>query len=134
MHRAALLTLLAAALVLPARGQFFAEGTRIYRGEAIDVALPEAADTLMVTYRPSSAIAHTVALPTGGARSVSWTPEEAGVVELSAVGTSQNVSVRFRSVPPGGLLILLLAGTILFGGAGFALKKLFEEDRPPPQI
>ncbi|MGI9173915.1 MAG: hypothetical protein ACR2GR_01165 [Rhodothermales bacterium] len=131
MRRAALLLLLAAALALPARGQFFAEGTRIYRGEAIDVAVPQGADTLVVTYRPSSAISHTVMLPTGGARSVSWTPEEAGVVALSAGGTSENVSVRFRSVPPGGLLILLLAGTILFGGAGFALKKLFEDDSPP---
>lgn len=94
-------------------------------GETVTLNFTEPVDTLRVTYRPGSNAARTEALPVGSP-AYAWTPNQAGVVRLEAAGTSQNVSVRFRSVPPAGLLILVLAGTILFGGALFAFKKLFE--------
>lgn len=133
MRKAALLFVLIAAAALPVRGQFLPESVRVYRGEPVEIPLPPSADTLLVTYRPSSAIARRVMLPASGGGAVRWTPTDAGVVALSTPGgPSQNVSVRFRGIPIGGLVVLLFAGTVLFGGAAFALKKLFEDD-PPPQ-
>jgi hypothetical protein len=89
------------------------------------VTLPAPTDTLLATYRPSTSIAHVDTLV--GAQQ--WTPTEAGVVALSTPGgDTQNVSVRFARTPLAGLAVLLVAGLILFGGAGFAFRKLFEDD------
>lgn len=105
-------------------------------GEPVTVTLPAPADTLLVTYRPNSSIARPVPIPTEGRQTVTWTPAEAGVVALSTPeGGGQNVSVRFDAPPVSGILVLLLAGAILFGGAVFAFVKLFQgappESDPP---
>ena len=82
-------------------------------------------DTLFVTYRPNSGIAMEEAVPVGGANSVTWTPSRAGVVSLATPdGASTNVSVRFDRTPASGVLILVLAGLILFGGAAFSMRAL----------
>jgi NSS family neurotransmitter:Na+ symporter len=97
-------------------------------GEAVNLTLPGAA-SLTVTYRPNSSIARSVTLPVGSDGVVVWTPEQAGVVALVIDGgTSRNVSVRFAGVPWLGIVVLAAAGTILFGGAGYGLKRLFEGD------
>ncbi len=129
--------LLAALLALgtaeAARAQFVAGDVLVTRGEAVRVTLPDTARALLATYRAGSDIlAETDTLradASGG--TVTWTPRQAGVVNLTvpgAGGPSQNVSVRFRAVPPGGVAVLVLAGCILFGGAAFAFRKLFEDD------
>jgi len=43
---------------------------------------------------------------------------------------AQNVSVRYAAYPASGIFILIVAGTILFGGAGFAMGKLLSEETP----
>jgi len=97
-------------------------------GEAVNLTLPGAA-SLTVTYRPNSSIARTVTLPVASDGAVVWTPEQAGVVALAVDGgTTRNVSVRFAGIPWLGVLVLAAAGTILFGGAGYGLKRLFEGD------
>ena len=54
-----------------------------------------------------------------------WTPSRAGVVALAtADGASRNVSVRFDETPISGLLILIVAGLVLFGGAALAMRAL----------
>jgi hypothetical protein len=58
-----------------------------------------------------------------------WTPSRAGLYVLSTPGgPSQTVSVRFISFPIKGLIILLIAFVVLFGGAGFASYHVFSRN------
>ncbi len=126
----ALLLFLVFAAAPRASAQIVLSNDDVVVGEAVTVTLPAAADTLVVTYRPNSAIAQRHYVPTGGRSSIEWRPERAGIVALSAPGQgSRNVSVRFAKTPLSGLLVLLLAGTALFGGMSFAMVQIFK-DRP----
>ncbi len=120
--------LLAALLLLPlpARAQLVPPGEVVRIGVPVTVAV-EGADTLYVVYRPNAAVSQRDVVLTGGAARVAWTPERAGVVQLVAGASKQNVSVRYVTPPAGGIFVLLVAGFILFGGAAYALKKLFED-------
>lgn len=112
-----------------AQAQLVDGSSLVLRGEPVQVSTitPEGpVDTLTVIYRPNAILARRVYLPTGGASTVEWTPETAGVVRLVAGAVEQNVSVRYRRPPIGGIMVLLLAGFILFGGATFAFRKLFQ--------
>ena len=42
-------------------------------------------------------------------------------------GPSRNLSVRFAELPTAGLLVLIVAGLILFGGAAWAMRMLLSE-------
>ena len=82
-----------------------------------------------MTYRPNSRIARSDSLAIGPDGSVTWIPEQAGVVALAVdAGPVRNVSVRFAGVPWLGVLVLLVAGTILFGGAAFGLRRMLRGD------
>lgn len=98
---------------------------KIILGESVTVILEQAQETLIVEYRPSSNIVTrdtlVSATPT---RNFEWTPKKPGVVRLNTRGGSKNVSVRFRGLSVNGLLVMLLAGVILFGGAGLAFRSL----------
>lgn len=82
---------------------------------------------ITATYRPGSSVENTSPVGiTGRSGRMTWIPSAAGIVTLSAtwesaagdtVTTTTNVSVRFRSTPAGGLLIMLLAGLLLVGGS-----------------
>lgn len=132
---AALLFLFGLMLWYPAaaHAQIEVEAEALYVGEPVEVTLPSGVDSLMVTYRPSSSISRTEIIPVGGAPVVEWTPAQPGVVRLAAEdGSAVNVSVRFQQIPAAGVVVLLLAGTILFGGAITASVLLFRgrpEDR-----
>jgi len=79
-----------------------------------------------VTYRPGSKVEKTdkVGL-TNLAGIVAWTPEDAGIVRISAkwgeagreTEISKNTSVKFASTPKAGIAIMLVAGLILIGGS-----------------
>lgn len=138
-----LATLLAAAALLaaPASAQLTFEPLPAAPGEAapaqpvqgqpVRITLPGPATSVKVVWRPNSAIPDTVTLdPTGS--SFVWTPTRAGVASVVTPDGAQNVSVRYASYPSSGILILILAGAILFGGAGFAMGKLLGDDPPPP--
>jgi hypothetical protein len=88
------------------------------------------ADTLIVTYRPGSNISHAEYIPlTNG--SYTWIPESAGIISLSTPGgPSQTISVRFETLPLSGLIMLIVAGSILFGGAIAASIRLFGKESP----
>lgn len=125
----ALATLATVAILAPAdraHAQFGLSTHQPVVGDPVLVAIPASADTLLVTYRPGSRIPTTQAIPTGGAGSVRWVPTRPGLVHLSVPGGGPGhyVSVRFRSRPTAGLAVLILAGSILFGGAGFAVREL----------
>ena len=119
-----LLVLLAVLAAVPALAQISTEPAAPVRGEPVTVTLGAPADELLVTYRPNSGIAVEETVPVSGTRAT-WTPSRAGVVSLATPdGTSQNVSVRFDETPVSGLLILIVAGLVLFGGAAFAMRAL----------
>ena len=129
--RLCILLLLLLAGTGEAAAQYVDLAEKPHVGDPVTVTLG-GADTLLVTYRPNSSIARLVRIPAEGRQTVVWTPAEAGVVALATPGGGQqNVSVRFDAPPLGGILVLLAAGTILFGGAVFAFVKLFQG--PPPE-
>ena len=86
---------------------------------------------VMVTYRPGSNVAATkVAGTTDGTGEIEWIPDHAGIATLEVEGDdasspSLTVSVRFRNVPTLGVILLMLAGMILFGGNGYSIAKTF---------
>ena len=110
-----------------AAAQYVSPEASLVVGRPVHITLPDPGDTLTVTYRPNSSIAAVDHLaPAAGSTSLTWTPHEAGVVQLATSnGASQSVSVRFSTPPISGILVLTLAGLILFGGAVFAFRRLF---------
>ncbi len=106
------------------------------RGEAVEVRLTgvESAAGVQLTaaYRPGSAteVSETVGI-FGSDGVLQWSPTDAGLSVLSANSgdeslASRNVSIRFDSTPPLGMLILLLAGLLLFGGTTVMLRRALE--------
>lgn len=138
--RYALTLLVAAALACPALAQIQFAPQPIepgqeapeapIKGQPILITLDEPAESVQVVWRPNSAIPDTVQLNPEGT-SFLWTPTKAGVATVVTPNGSQNISVRYDSFPGSGLLVLVLAGAILFGGAGFAMGKLLGGDEPP---
>lgn len=125
------LSLLLLALALPTSRAVAQDITDItpdapVRGEPVRVTFSEPADTVTVTYRPGAITASTETF-TPGATSFEFTPERAGVVAVTAGGTSQNLSVRFQRAPGAGIAVMALAGLILFGGAVLSLRMLLAE-------
>lgn len=112
------------------------------RGEPVEIRLaapggtPLPGVTISARYRPNSETTHTESLGvTGPDGSLSWTPADAGVVTLQAAGeggappiAQHQVAVRFGAFPAVGLLVMLGAATLLFGGAAFGFRLLL---RPP---
>jgi hypothetical protein len=95
---------------------------------------PASGAAVEAVYRPGSEVSHTEALGrTGPDGSLPWTPTDAGVVTLKAtlpaapgaepVVETRNLSVRFKGAPVFGVVIMVLAGVILYGGVirGFRL-------------
>jgi hypothetical protein len=91
-------------------------------------------------YRPNSSTTSTEHLaPTDDAGTVFWTPSAAGPVNLQAwapavaedapPAVTVAVAVRYGGFPLSGLVIMLLAGALLLGGAIFGMTMLL---RAPP--
>lgn len=101
-------------------------------GEKLTLTFDAEVDTLTVVYRPNAAVAETEVIPiTPAANTVAWTPKNAGVVALSYSNegntVSKNISVRFEGVSYPGIIVMILAGLILFGGAISAFRTLFRD-------
>lgn len=97
-----------------------------YRGERVRVTFSEPVDSVTVTYRPGAITARTETF-TPGAATFEFEPSRAGVVAVAAGDASQNLSVRFRGAPLGGIVVMVLAGIVLFGGASIALRTLLAD-------
>lgn len=108
------------------------------RGETVRVRISGVDDPTQVelsaAYRPGSATEDVIPVGRFGADgSVAWTPAIAGLSRLSALGgdgtavTTRDVAVRFDSSPPLGILILLVAGLLLFGGTTVMLRRALED-------
>ncbi|MEM8559486.1 MAG: hypothetical protein AAGG50_16835 [Bacteroidota bacterium] len=103
--------------------------TQPIQGHPVRVTLDEPAESVQVVWRPNSAIPDTVALSPSGLSFV-WTPTRAGVATIVTPTSAQNVSVRYSTYPGLGILVLIVAATILFGGAGFAMGRLLGDGVP----
>lgn len=145
---AALLVALLAAAPAGAEGELSisTENERPLRGEVVRLRVtedgePAAGAQVVAVYRPASNTEHREVLePVDSSGQVLWTPDDAGPVKLEvrpegadlgadeAPGAELIVAVRFGRFPPQGLLIMVLAGILLFGGAATAFALLL---RPP---
>ncbi len=91
--------------------------------------LPDA--SIFATFRPNSAVETTVLLGTTDATGCfDWTPDHPGITTLTvreAEGelASLTVSVEFAGIPILGLLVMLGAAGILFGGNSYSFAKTF---------
>lgn len=93
---------------------------------------------VVARYRPGSRVESADTLgATDPAGALEWTPRDAGLVTLATAGgdgpsISSNLSVRYRGVPLPGLIIMILAGVILYGGVIRGFRALKEPVPLPP--
>ncbi len=121
--------MIALAAIPNAQAQFI-DATVVPGGEVLTIPAPEgASDTLDVLYRPGATalVSEEVVIRDAGAPSWSWQPQRAGVVRLTSGTLTQNVSVRYQSFPVGGMMVMLIAGLILFGGMVVSLRTLMRD-------
>jgi hypothetical protein len=137
--------LLAGLLVLApaARADFATEPPHPTQGKATRVFLtddngaPLGGIAVVARYRPGSRVesADTVGV-TDPAGALEWMPRDAGLVTLQTAGggpaISRNLSVRYAGVPLPGLVIMILAGVILYGGVIRGFQTLKEPVPLPP--
>ncbi len=95
-------------------------------GEPVTVTFSEPVDSVTVTYRPGAVTAQEEVF-TPGSAVFEFVPERAGVVSVASGDASQNLSVRFQGTPLGGLIVMVLAGLVLFGGAAISLRALLSD-------
>jgi len=108
------------------------------RGQTTTITLQGAEDptqwSLTFTYRPNSKTSRTtVAQPFQANGALNWKPDDSGIVQIAVQGPGEGdkiakiIAVRFPSPPASGIVILLIAGAILFGGAGYSLAKALKQ-------
>jgi hypothetical protein len=105
-------------------------------GKATSVTTGPEADSIELLYSPSSEVEARQSVPirkltppeADKPYHTAWIPERAGVVALTAGGTTVNVSVAFDGIPIGGIAIMLIAGLILFGGTFVSVRSLLTPD------
>lgn len=93
------------------------------------------ASKLTVTYRPNSKTSVSMDVVGGGDGAFAWKPASPGLVAISAFvpGTesavaTKNFSVRFAETSVVGIVVMLFAALLLFGGAAFSIRALLRDD------
>lgn len=125
---AVLCTMLSGLLGAEAHAQLQLSNDTPAVGDEVTITVTEPVSEWKATYRPNSGVEEVAIELTAPSTTYTWTPDRAGLVQLSAGSASRNVSVRFSSFPVLGLFIMLIAAAVLFGGAGFAFRMLFRRD------
>jgi len=111
----------------PEHGKFFREG------QPTTISLEGATMTkLVVTYRPASKVSDEDTLEATDGK-VTWTPKAAGLVQLDAYYGAKKpvtdvVSVRFAHWFTFGLVVMVVAGVLLFGGAFVSIRALLSRE------
>jgi len=108
----------------PGKGAFLVEGK-----EAQFEWAGNPAAKFRVVYRPNTKIEETVELGTAADKRYRFTPKVAGLLNLVAyVGAeavaTKTLSVRFASTLGVGLVVMLFAALVLFGGALVSIRAL----------
>ncbi|MEJ2721807.1 MAG: hypothetical protein P8181_11815 [bacterium] len=101
---------------------------------------PVADAAVTATYRPGSAVATEVEVGrTGVDGNCEWVPGEAGIVTIGAAWvdgagveqtTAINVSVKYDHAPIEGIVIMIVAGIVLIGGAIQRIARLLGTPEP----
>jgi len=106
--------------------------------ELLDGDVPVAGATVAVLYRPNSEAATLEMLGTTDARGrIAWVPSNAGLAQVTARVPSGgealgiDVAIRWSRIPAAGLVILVIAAVLLFGGAALGFH-LLVRGAPPP--
>lgn len=87
---------------------------------------------LRVQYRPNSKTSVDEEVEASAA-GVSWTPLHAGLASISVVGpgdqvlATRTVSVRFAALSSVGLVVMIFAALLLFGGAAISIRALLAD-------
>jgi len=72
---------------------------------------------------------------------VEWSPSRSGIATVSVRGddgtviASENVAIIFAETPTAGVIVMIIAGLLLFGGAGFSMRSVLSSgvpERLPP--
>jgi hypothetical protein len=102
---------------------------------------PVAGASIEVTYRPESSVRRIETIgKSGQSGSIDWVPTEAGIATLKAAWTgpdrsemiaTADVSVRFRSPPIGGILIMIIAGIVLVVGSVIRMYNVIRTPQAP---
>ncbi len=115
--------------LMPLQGQIGISTEQPVQGETVTITLAEPDSMLIVTYRPNSSIARADTLRASKLTTTfEWAPRKAGVASLSTSRASRNVSVRFLGLSGSGIAVMIVAATLLFGGAAFAFRLLFKDE------
>lgn len=67
---------------------------------------------------------------------VPWTPARSGIATVSVRDASgqilaaENVAILFESTPSSGVMVMIFAGILLFGGAGFSMRSVLASGVP----
>lgn len=115
-------------------------------GSQVEISVLEDGDPLPGTslsaeYRPNSrtAVIESVGV-TDESGVIDWTPSDAGLVRINALSDDSEVpiatiavSVRYVGFPLSGILTMVIAGIILFGGAGLGMSILMREEKIPEE-
>lgn len=103
-------------------------------GEAASITgISSGVTALEITYQPDAPIATTERVEVTGAE-VSWTPQKPGIAKIQEVmadgssGAAIERSVKFESLPVSGVVVCLVAATLLVGGAAWATRLLLHLD------
>lgn len=70
---------------------------------------------------------------------LTWKPSRFGIATLSArdaagdVVAAENVAILFAETPATGVLVMIFAGILLFGSAGFSLRSVLSSGEVPEQ-
>lgn len=106
---------------------------------------PVSGAELVVTYHPFSTteITRVAQMRTDSGGILSWTPQWAGLVVLTArlsngndkqgrpryqIVASTTLGVKYQTLPLSGLVVFLVAGIFLFGGMAYGFRLAFSQD------
>ncbi len=89
-----------------------------------------------IVYRPNSRTSKNEKIQVSPpARKVSWVPKDAGLAMVKVTTESntitRNISIRFAHFPFSGIIVMVVAGIILLGGASFSIYLLTKTPLPP---
>ena len=87
-----------------------------------------------VTYRPNSKTEKEVVIGSPQAAcELTWIPEDPGIVRITVkvngkTEAEKRASVRFAKTPASGIVILIFAGLVLYGGIAYSFKVSFSRE------
>lgn len=122
-----LIILALAACYAPAHAQYISKTKSLTSGQTVTISTSKATQLSIVSH-PGSAVSRKMDIAMHSTN-YEWTPTRAGIYEISTPGgPTQVVSVKFGYFPVKGLVVLIIAFTVLFGGAAYSSYNVFTNE------